>query len=231
MTDTINDKTPKNLWDSPEPDKDFNNTVAESKVSASSAIYTKQRPKDEEYFRCFDPSGKGDPAAIKKRMIVSMPVKGRPTDFLVLGSKEFQMKVKDDFGKARSVILAMYETVNGRTDIWPVKEPIENQNGKVNMFVASAYDIFEKSLTRWVRCVNSGQGYYDGYYVNDEKEAALKEEGKPEFKEAIDTVAEKAFQGFILHEGNYDTDPHVKDFLGFKMQNKILKDEKGKKIN
>ena len=50
-------------------------------------------------------------------------------------------------------------------------------------------------------------------------------------KEAIDTVAEKAFQGFILHEGNYDTDPHVKDFLGFKMQNKILKDEKGKKIN
>ena len=157
MTDTINDKTPKNLWDSPEPDKDFNNTVAESKVSASSAIYTKQRPKDEEYFRCFDPSGKGDPAAIKKRMIVSMPVKGRPTDFLVLGTKEFQKKVREDFGKARRVILAMYETVNGRTDIWPVKEPVENQNGNVNPFVATAYDIFEKSLTRWVRCVNSGQ--------------------------------------------------------------------------
>ena len=194
MTDTINDKTPKNLWDSPEPDKDFNKTVAESKVSASSAIYTKQRPKDEEYFRCFDPSGKGDASVIKKRLIVSMPIKGRPTDFLVLGSKEFQMKVKEDF-------------------------------------VATAYDIFEKSLTRWVRCVNSGQGYYDGYYVNEDKEAALKEEGKPEFKEDVNTVAEKAFQGFILHEGNYDTDPHVKDFLGFKMQNKIVKDEKGKKIN
>ena len=129
MTDTINDKTPKSLWDSPEPDKDFNKTVAESKISAASAIYTKQRPKDEEYFRCFDPSGKGDASVIKKRLIVSMPIKGRPTDFLVLGSKEFQMKVKEDFGKARSVILAMYETVNGRTDIWPVKEPIENQNG------------------------------------------------------------------------------------------------------
>ena len=231
MTDTINDKTPKNLWDSPEPDKNFNKTVAESKVSAASAIYTKQRPKDEEYFRCFDPSGKGDASVIKKRLIVSMPIKGRPTDFLVLGSKEFQMKVKEDFGKARSVILAMYETVNGRTDIWPVKEPIENQNGNVNGFVATAYDIFEKSLTRWVRCVNSGQGYYDGFYVNDEKEAALKEEGKPEFKEDTDTVAEKAFQGFILHEGNYDTDPHVKEFLGYKMQNKIVKDEKGKKIN
>ena len=103
-----------------------------------------------------------------------MPIKGRPTDFLVLGSKEFQMKVKEDFGKARSVILAMYETVNGRTDIWPVKEPIENQNGKVNGFVATAYDIFEKSLTRWVRCVNSGQGYYDGYYVNEEKKQHLR---------------------------------------------------------
>ena len=39
MTDTINDKTPKSLWDSPEPDKDFNKTVTESKVSAASAIY------------------------------------------------------------------------------------------------------------------------------------------------------------------------------------------------
>ena len=50
MTDTINDNI-KNLFDSPEPSKDFNLTVAESKINQSSAIYTRQRPKDEEYFR------------------------------------------------------------------------------------------------------------------------------------------------------------------------------------
>ena len=230
MTDTINDNI-KNLFDSPEPSKDFNKTVAESKINQSSAIYTRQRPKDEEYFRCYDPSGKGDVKSIKRRLIVSMPVKGRLTDFLVLGELDFQEKVKNDFGKGKTVRLAMYETVNGRTDVWPVKEPIENQNGQVNAFTSTSYEILERSLTRWVRCVNSGHGYYDGFYVSAEKEAALNEEGKPEFKEDPDTVAFKAFQGFILTEKNYDNDPHVKDFLGHKMQNKVVKNEKGKKIN
>ncbi len=36
----------------------------------------------------------------------------------------------------------------------------------------------------------------------------------------------KAYQGFILTPDNYDSDPHVQEFLGAKMQNKVVKGRK-----
>ena len=65
---------------------------------------------------------------------------------------------------------------------------------------------------------------------NEEKEAALAEEGKPFFKENYKEVCLKAYQGFILNPDNYDSDPHVQDFIGARM-NTVVTNEKGKKIN
>ena len=48
MANTINDnqKEAKQDWfDCPEPSKDFNQTVKETKVNPNSAVYTRQRPK------------------------------------------------------------------------------------------------------------------------------------------------------------------------------------------
>ena len=234
MANTINDnqKEAKQDWfDCPEPSKDFNQTVKETKVNPNSAVYTRQRPKDEEYFRCYDPSGVGDITKIKRYVIVNMIVKGKPTPFLCVGPEDFYEKVRNDFGKVTVIRPAMYETSNGRVDIWPVKEPKENQNGNVNAWNATANDILEKSLTQWVRSVSNQElGYYDGYLCNDEKAAALAEEGKPEFKEDYKNVLQKAYQGFILTPDTYDSDPHVQEFVGAKM-NTVVKDEKGKKIN
>ena len=232
MSEVNEKKAPsiKDYLNMPEPDKDFNEGVRESKTDPSSKIYTRKRPEAEEYFRVYDPSGVGDVESIPRRVLVNMIVKGRRTQFLCLGPKEFLNRVRSDFGKVKVVRLAMYETSAGRVDIWPVNEPKENQKGEVNAWNASANDILEKSLTKWVRIETNDHGYYDGYFCNEEKELSLAEEEKPEFKKDYDDVCIQAYQGFVLHPGNYDSDPHVKDFIGHKI-NTVVKNDKGKKIN
>jgi|TARA_Y100000294_G_scaffold156261_1_gene157042 hypothetical protein len=235
MTDTINDqkeKTKTNDWmDSPEPDQDFNNTVAEVKLDQKAAIYTRQRPKDDDYFRVYDPSETGDFSKVPRRVIVRMPVKGKSRPFLCLGNQEFYKKVKNDFSKVEIVRLAMYETANGRIDVWPIKEAKENRNGTINSYNLTANSTAERALTKWTRCSNNDDlGYYDHFGCNDEKEATLAEQGRPFFKEPYKEVCKKAFQDFILTPDNYDNDPHVKDFVGFRVQS-IIQNEKGKKIN
>ena len=88
MANTINDNK-QDWFDSPEPSKDFNQTVKETKVNPNSAVYTRQRPKDEEYFRCYDPSGVGDIEKIPRRVIVNMVVKVKQPRSYVLGLQNF----------------------------------------------------------------------------------------------------------------------------------------------
>ena len=231
MSNTINDTNDLKDFLKVDISKEYNETVKETKQKPHAAVYTRKRPTEEEYFKVYDPSGKGDVESIPRRVTITIPVKGEKTTFLCLGPEDFQERVKEDFLKVKLIRPAMYETSGGRVDIWPVNEPIENKQGHVNAWTATANDILEKSLTRWVRIIsNNKHGYYDGYFCNPEKEAALEEANRPFFKLDYDEVLIKAYQGFILTPKNYDTDPHVQDHIGYRM-NTIIKDEKGKKIN
>ena len=218
----------KALLDAPEPSLDFNNRTAEHSINKHSAQYKNEKPAPTEFFRCYDPSGR---ESIKRRGQIELPIKGIATRFLCLGSDDFLKQVQHDIGKITMIRPAMFETSNGRVGIWPVKEAVEYANGNKNAWNASAETICQTSLTKWVRMVsNNENGYYDGYMADQRKVDLYLEQGRPFFKEDYDTVLTKAYQGFILTEANYESDPHVADFVGDRIQQDV-RNEKGQKIN
>tara|TARA_Y100000004_G_C8927494_1_gene418276 strand:+ start:63 stop:752 length:690 start_codon:yes stop_codon:yes gene_type:complete len=227
---TIDEKL-KALLDAPEPSLDFNNRTAEHSINKHSAQYKNEKPAPTEFFRCYDPSGRGELESIKRRGQIELPIKGIATRFLCLGSDDFLKQVQHDIGKITMIRPAMFETSNGRVGIWPVKEAVEYANGNKNAWNASAETICQTSLTKWVRMVsNNENGYYDGYMADQRKVDLYLEQGRPFFKEDYDTVLTKAYQGFILTEANYESDPHVADFVGDRIQQDV-RNEKGQKIN
>ena len=227
---TTNDKKPS-LLDYPEPSEDFNNKLNEKEIPKHPGQIKRVRPKHTEWFRVYDPSGKGDVSKVRKAIIIELPVKGESQPFVCFGPQDFYEQVKADFGYTLSVRLAYYETATGRQGLWPVKEAVENKNGKKNAWNLSANNILEQSLTKWVRIVsNQADGYYDGFLADQRKVDMYNEQKRPHFKLGLEEIINKAYQGFILTPDNYETDPHVSDFTGEKVVQEV-RDEKDKKIN
>ena len=106
-----NKKSKLGLFDYPEPAADFNNQISEASIDKSAAAYQAKRPDDTEFFKCFDPKGKGNVDDIKKYLTVNVPVKHRKVEYLVAGPPEFLRQVKADFSKVRIIRPAYYETV------------------------------------------------------------------------------------------------------------------------
>ena len=127
-----NKKSKLGLFDYPEPAADFNNQISEASIDKSAAAYKAQRPDDTEFFRCFDPKGKGNVDDIKKYLTVSVPVKHRKTEYLVAGPPDFLQQVKADFSKVRIIRPAYYETSAGRVGIWPVPKINYNKDGNIS---------------------------------------------------------------------------------------------------
>jgi len=227
---TTNDKNPS-LLDYPEPSEDFNNKLSEKEIEKHPNQIKRVRPKHTEWFRVYDPSGTGDVSKVRKAIIIELPVKGESQPFVCFGPQDFYEQVKADFGYTLSVRLAYYETTTGRQGLWPVKEAVENQQGKKNAWNLSANNILEQSLTKWVRIVsNQADGYYDGFLADERKVEMYNEQKRPHFKLGYEKAIKKAYQGFILTPDNYDTDPHVQDFKGEKVAQEV-ENEKGKKVN
>ena len=221
----------KSLLDYPEPSEDFNNKLNEKEIEKHPNQIKRVRPKHTEWFRVYDPSGKGDITKIPRRVIIELPVKGESQPFICFGPQDFYEQLKADFGMVLTVRLGYYETATGRQGIWPVKEAVEYGNGNKNAWNVSANNILEQSLTKWVRVVsNQADGYYDGYLADERKVEMYNEQKRPKFKLGYEEAIKKAYQGFILTPDNYDTDPHVQDFKGEKVAQEV-NDGKGKKIN
>ena len=196
-------KNPKSLFDYPEPSEDFNNRAVEASVDKHAAAYKAARPKETEWFRVFDPSGKGDVNSIRTFGVIEMPVKNIDVVFLIVGSQKFYDRVKADIGKVKLIKAAYYETSNGRVGIWPVTK---------------------------IQRDKQGNGYYDGYLADERKVKTYVEQGKPAFEEEYQVVCTKAYDGFVITEDDYETNEYVQDFVSQKMK-RDLKNKKGEKIN
>ena len=217
--------------DYPEPSVDFNNKLTEKEIPKHPGQIKNVRPSPTEWFKVYDPSGKGDVNKVRTAIVVELPVKGQKQPFVCFGPEEFYKQIKEDFGYVLRVRLAYYETSTERQGVWPVKEAVENKSGNKNAWNLSANNILEKSLTHWVRIVsNQADGYYDGYLADKKKVEMYTEEGRPFFKMGFEEAIKKAYQGFILTPDNYSTDPHVQDFKGERVAQELL-DGKGNKIN
>ena len=224
-------KNPKSLFDYPEPSEDFNNRAVEASVDKHAAAYKAARPKETEWFRVFDPSGKGDVNSIRTFGVIEMPVKNIDVVFLIVGSQKFYDRVKADIGKVKLIKAAYYETSNGRVGIWPVTKIQRDKQGNVNPYVGSSNKIMETALTKWVRVVSNREaGYYDGYLADERKVKTYVEQGKPAFEEEYQVVCKKAYDGFVITEDDYETNEYVQDFVSQKMK-QDLKNKKGEKIN
>ena len=219
------------LFDYPEPSEDFNNQTTEKEIPKHPSQIKNTRPIKTEWFRVFDKSGVGDVSKVRKAVIIDLPVKNISTSFVCFGPQDFYERIKNDFGSILSVRLAMYETASGRPGIWPVKEAVEYGNGEKNPWNASANKVLEMALTKWTRIVsNRPDGYYDGYLADQRKVDMYTEQGRPFFKVDYEEAIQKAYQGFVITPNNYETDPHVSDFMGKKVMQEV-RNEKGKKVN
>jgi len=232
MTKVTEEKTKKKgLFDYPEPSEDFNQTIVEASIDPHSATIKAERPTATEYFRIYDRSGCGDVSKVRKGIIIELPVKNVAKQFACFGAQDFYLKVKSDIGKATPVRFAYCETGGGRMCVWPVKEAVKNKQGNVNSWNQTANQVLQVGLTKWVRIISSDQlGYYEGYTADEEKVRTYVHAGRPKFALDYQEVIEKAFDGFILTPETYGTDPHVKDFLGNKVDITVV-DNKGNKIN
>jgi len=232
MTKVTEENTKKKgLFDYPEPSEDFNQTVVEARIDPHSATIKADRPGETEYFRIYDPSGEGDVSKVRKGLLISLPVKHIAKDFACFGDEKFYLRVKADVGKATSVRFAYYETGGGRMGIWAVKEPVPNKQGNVNPYNQTANQVLENGLKNWVRVVcNQMLGYYEGFAADEKKAKAYLQSGKPKFVLDYEEVITKAYSGFVLTPENYDSDPHVSDFLGNKLT-LTVDDNKEKKNN
>ena len=220
----------KGLFDYPEPSEDFNQTIVEASIDPHSATVKAERPTATEYFRIYDRSGCGDISKVRKGIIISLPVKHVSTDFACFGDQDFYFKVKHDIGKATPVRFAYCETGGGRMCIWPVKEAVKDKNGNVNSWTQTANQILKVGLTKWIRVIGNMQlGYYEGYTADEEKVKTYIHSGRPKFNLDYEAAIQKAFDGFILTPDTYETDPHVKDFMGKKVDTDVIKN--GNKIN
>ena len=94
-----NKKSKLGLFDYPEPAADFNNQISEASIDKSAAAYQAKRPDDTEFFKCFDPKGKGNVDDIKKYLTVNVPVKHRKVEYLVAGPQNFYDRLKLIFQK------------------------------------------------------------------------------------------------------------------------------------
>ena len=220
----------KGLFDYPEPSEDFNQTIVEASIDPHSAAVKAERPTATEYFRIYDRSGCGDISKVRKGIIISLPVKHVSVQFACFGDQDFYFKVKHDIGKATPVRFAYCETGGGRMCIWSVKEAVKDKNGNVNSWTQTANQILQVGLTKWIRVIGNMQlGYYEGYTADEEKVKTYIHSGRPKFNLDYEAAIRKAFDGFILTPANYETDPHVKDFMGKKVDTDVVKN--GKKIN
>ena len=220
----------KGLFDYPEPSEDFNQTIVEASIDPHSAAVKAERPTATEYFRIYDPSGCGDISKVRKGIIIELPVKHVSVSFACFGSEDFYLKVKSDIGKATPVRFAYCETGGGRMCVWPVKEAVKDKNGNTNSWNQTANQILQVGLTNWVRIIsNNSLGYYEGFTADEEKVKTYVHSGRPKFNLDYESAVTKAYDGFILTPDTYETDPHVKDFMGKKVDITVSKN--GKKIN
>ena len=227
----VKTKKEKGIFDYPEPSEDFNNTIVETRIDPHSATIKADRPGETEYFRIFDRSGEGDVSKVRKGLLISLPVKHIATNFACFGPEDFYLKIKSDIGKATTCRFAYYETGGGRNGVWAVKEPIKNKQGNVNPYNQTANQILGLGLTRWIRVIcNMALGYYEGFAADAAKVELYIQAEKPKFALDYQEVIQKAYKGFILTPENYDSDPHISDFLGKKITLDVV-DDKGKKIN
>ena len=220
----------KGLFDYPEPSEDFNQTIVEASIDPHSAAVKSERPTATEYFRIYDRSGCGDISKVRKGIIIELPVKHVSQQFACFGDQDFYFKVKHDIGKATPVRFAYCETGGGRMCIWPVKEAVKDKNGNVNSWTQTANQILQVGLTKWIRVIGNMQlGYYEGYSADEEKVKTYVHSGRPKFNLDYEAAIKKAFDGFTLTPANYETDPHVRDFMGKKVDTDVIKN--GNKIN
>ena len=148
-----NKKSKLGLFDYPEPAADFNNQISEASIDKSAAAYKAQRPDDTEFFRCFDPKGKGNVDDIKKYLTVSVPVKHRTTEYLVAGPPDFLQQDKADFSKVRmidsQVIFHKKEPRNLSAALkFYCGKNLENAHSALDDTIAT-YEVFKAQLEKY----------------------------------------------------------------------------------
>ena len=148
-----NKKSKLGLFDYPEPAADFNNQISEASIDKSAAAYKAQRPDDTEFFRCFDPKGKGNVDDIKKYLTVSVPVKHRKTEYLVAGPPDFLQQDKADFSKVRmidsQVIFHKKEPRNLSAALkFYCGKNLENAHSALDDTIAT-YEVFKAQLEKY----------------------------------------------------------------------------------
>mgnify|MGYP007059421458 CR=1 FL=1 len=199
---TINDTKNVDYWDQVETSQSFNTGITGNKLISVSHV-SAAKPGETDWFRFYG-SKKED---LQKGLIVKVKVDIIDQDFLVIGPNDFKAEILDGFKKGRLVYLAYYVTSSNRLGVWPVTIPEPNDQGNVNSYVASAFQIMERAQHEWVNMKsNIGNKVYDGWTARKEDQEMF---GQPNFAIDPKEANKKAFNERVITPDNYQTNPYV----------------------
>ena len=204
----------KSLFSETRTSKDFN-TLLTPGIITSSAQISREKPTDEEWFQVWGNTIED----LEEMAVVKIPIGVRGEDYILRGTHQFKEDAKNSFKKVRSVRVAYYVTTNGRPGLWLVSIPIENKNGHVNPYVATANQIIEKAQHSWVKKVsNIANGYYDGFHARPEDQQIF---GEPTFRLGYEEAILKSFGNNFITKDTIESDPHLRQTAGISMDLKV----------
>jgi|TARA_B110000967_G_C18825337_1_gene531015 hypothetical protein len=179
---------------------DFDDNLEGEKHFNEAAIVA-DKPKETDWFRVYGSAL----TELKDGICVNMANStGKSQKYYVHGKPAFVKSVKDDFKKGTKIIHAFFKTSYGRYGIWPVSKFSSSQP---NGWAATAQQILKLGQTKWVRVVSNMADQHYECFTADDGFAPLTWEVS--YGDAI----QKAWTGRILHEGNYNTHPDVKNHI------------------
>jgi len=203
--------------------KNYKSTLTHGSIPSSSQI-SRDKPTDEEWFQVWGETMDD----LEEMAIVKIMVGGKPTDYIIRGTEDFKEEVKNQFRKVRMVRMAYYVTSNQRLGLWPVSIPIENKDGTINPYTATANEIIEQGQHEWVKKItNRGNSYYEGYKAKPEDQQIF---GKPNFRVDYEEAVVRAFDKFFITVDSVETDPHVRQALGSSLNLKSIQEAEENKF-